>query len=247
MHRIRCAEIWGGIQAADQDLCTNALAASLYSSAAQGRQGGDIYYFSVCGADNLTRIVVADVVGHGETVSRISQWLYDALATRMDSLEGSHILAELNQRVTAKWGLKAMTTAAVASFYLADTHLYFSYAGHPPLLLWRQENQLWQPVKLKPRAEPANLPLGVLDNIPYDQEQTLLTSGDRLLLYTDGLIEAPDPDGHPFGEEKLQAILAQAGHENLPQLKQAVLTAVRQHTGGSLAHDDITLVAIEIK
>lgn len=247
MHRIHCAEIWGGIQAANQDLRTNALTASLYSSAADGDQGGDIYYFSVCGADILTRILVADVVGHGEAVSRISRWLYEGLAKRMDSLDSNSLLVELNQRVVTECGLKAMTTAAIASFYLADTNLYISYAGHPPLLLRRREDKTWRPVKLKPRPEPANLPLGVMDGIPYDQEQLLLASGDRLLLYTDGLIEAPGTDGQPFGEERLQAILGQVGDENLPQLKQAVLTAVRRHTGGSMAHDDITLIAIEIR
>jgi phosphoserine phosphatase RsbU/P len=139
-----------------------------------------------------------------------------------------------------------MTTAAVISFYLDDASLYVSSAGHPPLLLRRREEKAWQPITVKPHTEPANLPLGVMKDIPYDQEQILLASGDRLFLYTDGLIEAPDTSDHPFGEERLQAVLTQVGEENLPQLKQAVLTAVCHHTGGFLAHDDITLIAIEI-
>ena len=84
MHRIQCTEIWGGIKNQDADVCSRGLTASLYSSACEGGKGGDIYYLSVCGEDKLTRIAIADVVGHGEQVSAVSQWLYDTLQDRMN-------------------------------------------------------------------------------------------------------------------------------------------------------------------
>ncbi len=112
MYRIRCAEIWGGISDEEQDVCSAGLVASLYSRACEGGKGGDIYYLSVCGKDNLTRIAVADVVGHGSAVSEVSDWLYHTLEERMNDTAGNGILADLNRAASAR-GIEAMTTAAV--------------------------------------------------------------------------------------------------------------------------------------
>ena len=53
----------------------------MYAGASDGVRGGDIYYFSVCESGTITRIALADVVGHGNDVSEMSQWMYHALAT----------------------------------------------------------------------------------------------------------------------------------------------------------------------
>ena len=249
MHRIRCSEVWGGIRDIDLDLSTSGLTVSLHSNACDGGKGGDIYYFSVCGSDRLTRIALADVVGHGEAVSHVSQWIYDALVERMNSLEGNEILHELN-RLANLHELEAMTTAAIISFYISDSNLYFSYAGHPPLLVRQRDVKEWRAVPLAARAElraePANLPLGVMNDVSYDQEQLTLSAGDRLLLYTDGVIEMPDASGDLFGSHRLLAVLEQAGNGSLTAVKNTVLAALRQHAGG-LTHDDVTLMLIEVR
>jgi phosphoserine phosphatase RsbU/P len=97
MHRIRCSEIWGGNTNMDSDVCTGGITASLFSSAADGGKGGDIYYISVCGSDLLTRIAIADVVGHGEAVSQVSDWLYQSLAARMNDGAGNAVLSDVNE------------------------------------------------------------------------------------------------------------------------------------------------------
>lgn len=245
MYRVKCAEVWGGTHDADMDVCTNGLTASLYSVSSDGGKGGDIYYFSVCQHDVLTRVVVADVVGHGEAINSVSQWLYEALVKQIETLDSSAVLSELNQTVRER-GLKAMTTAAVITFYLEDYSLYFSYAGHPPLLVRRRSEAKWRALNLPPRGTPGNLPLGVPFAAPYEQEQMRLVKGDRLFLYTDGVIEAPDADDVLFDVTRLIEVLEQTGDKELSEVKQAVLAAVRAHTNGSLAHDDVTMLAIEI-
>ena len=245
LRRIQCSEIWGGIRDADLDVETDALRASLYSSASDGDRGGDIYYLSACANDIITRIAVADVSGHGEAVSEISQWFYKALVDRMDSFDGSGILEDLNGLVNER-GLK-MTTAAVLSFHVTDSCLSLFYAGHPPLLIRRNGETTWRYVVLNPRSRPANLPLGAVNGVSYEQERIPLRSADRLFLYTDGLIEAPDATGKLFGKEQLLEVLDEVGSEDLRDLKKAVLAALRGHTGGSLIHDDVTLMAIEVR
>ena len=246
MYRLSCSELWGGIKNEDVDACSRTVTASLYSSACAGGKGGDIYYLSVCGRDALTRIAVADVQGHGETVSRISQWLYDSLRTHMNDLEGDRILADLN-RLAGERGFEAITTAALVGVYRTDSHAYFSYAGHYPVLLRRRGDQHWTPVTLDtPVSKLANLPLGVDADVTYEQRKLPVKSGDQLLFYTDGVIETPDRNGQLFGRARLDAVLNEVGKADPFALKSAVLTALRRHAAGELAHDDVTLLAIEV-
>ena len=71
MHHLSCGEIWGGIRNCDDDVASAGLTASLYSFASDGGKGGDIYYLSLCESNMLTRMILADVIGHGEDVNTI--------------------------------------------------------------------------------------------------------------------------------------------------------------------------------
>ena len=243
--RLRCSEIWGGIGNTDLDVSTGPVTTSLFSTASDSDSGGDVYYFSVCARDTIVRIALADVMGHGKAVSTMSQWIYTALAERMDSIHSNDILADLN-RLANERGHEATTTAVVLSFRVDDSDLYLSYAGHPPVWIRRHRGGVWQPLVQKPQAEPKNLPLGMFPDTTYSQEQLHLDSGDRLFLYTDGLIDASSPDGQPFGADRLQVVLEEAGGESLLHLKREVLAVVRSHAGGSLGRDDVTLMAVDV-
>ena len=132
MERIPCATIWGGIRDESVDVCSRSVDASLYSSAAEGGKGGDVYFLSVCGNDALTRVALADVAGHGKSVSDVSQWLFESLESRMESVEGNRILSDLNSLALER-GSAAITTGAVVGFYSEDSKVYYSYAGHYPM------------------------------------------------------------------------------------------------------------------
>ncbi len=90
------------------------------------------------------------------------------------------------------------------------------------------------------------MPLGVLPQTCFRQRPVHLESGDRMLLYTDGLVEAPAPGGDLFGLERLRRVLDELGDASLQATKAAVLDAVRHHTGGPLAHDDVTILVVEV-
>ena len=243
--RLHCSEIWGGIGNVDQDIALGPVTVSLFSAASEGDRGGDIYYFSMCDNDSIARIAVADVVGHGDAVSQMSRWIYGALATKMNSIDGNGVLIELNE-LTNQIGLDAMTTAAVLSFQVDDSSLYISYAGHPPVWIRRFGETMWQPRMEERRTALANVPLGVFPEATYDQEKIHLHEGDRLFVHTDGLTEASSPSGQEFGADRLRAVLAEAGDDSLFELKNRILAAVRAHTGGTLGHDDVTLMVAEV-
>lgn len=247
MYQLSCSEVWGGIQDEDVDACSAAMTTSLYSDACDGGKGGDIYYVSVCHGDVLTRVALADVVGHGEKVSQVSQWLYNSLKERMNGGDGSDILADLN-RLAYEHGFKAITTAAVVTFRADGAGAQFSYAGHHPVLVRPEGAAHWEPIQLVGVSNGmANLPLGIDLGVRFDQRVVKVRSGDRLFLYTDGVIETPGLDGGLFGERRLRTLLDEVGDKSLYDLKTTVLTTLRQYAGGELTHDDVTLLAMEVR
>ena len=244
MYRIQCGELWGGVRGNDIEACSKSVTASLFSSASDGGKGGDIYYFSVCNGDLLTRLAIADVLGHGQVVSDTSQWLYDALRGRMNDANGNEVLNELNL-LAKQHGYDALTTAVLAAFYSQTGELMFSYAGHHPVMVRRRNSRQWAAIEIENSGDRANLPLGVDASSNYLQQSTPLGSGDQLFLYTDGVLETPDNDQNLFGMERLYETL-NAADRNVHAIKHAVLESILMHSEGNLSHDDVTFVAVEI-
>jgi serine phosphatase RsbU (regulator of sigma subunit) len=164
MYHLSCGEIWGGIRNCDEDLGSVGLTVSLYSFASDGGRGGDIYYLSLCDHNLLTRMVVADVVGHGEAVSEISTYIYDAIKTHINNVACEDLLSELN-RIALEKGLDALTTMVVAAFYQSDGYLYFANAGHPAALFRRCNETNWLQLKLSRGVH--NSALGISDQAVY--------------------------------------------------------------------------------
>lgn len=81
--RLKCSGIWGGIRNRDVEITAGKVIASIYSLACCGGKGGDMYYLGVCRGDIITRLAVADVVGHGEAVTDVSKIVYDSLKAHM--------------------------------------------------------------------------------------------------------------------------------------------------------------------
>ena len=78
--RLECKELWGGFRNQDSEVSAGKVIGSIYSApSGGGGKGGDIYYFGVCRGDTISRLAIADVTGHGEAVSEISQYVYDTL------------------------------------------------------------------------------------------------------------------------------------------------------------------------
>ena len=80
----------------------------------------------------------------------------------------------------------------------------------------------------------------------YGQLTISMIPGDRLFVYTDVIIDAPNPEGESFGLARLKDVLDVNIGIPLSELKSAVLKTLHQHTEQELTHDDITLIAMEI-
>ena len=144
-----------------------------------------------------------------------------------------------------------MTTAAVVAYYREESEAKVSYAGHPPILYQRADDRVWAYTRASARKGqsngfPLNIPLAVDLDTLYSQITISMTPGDRLFVYTDGIIDAPSPEGESFGLARLKDALDANTGTTLTELKSAVLKTLHEFTETELTHDDITLIAMEI-
>jgi sigma-B regulation protein RsbU (phosphoserine phosphatase) len=144
-----------------------------------------------------------------------------------------------------------MTTAAVVAYYSQERQAKVSYAGHPPVLFRRVTDKEWiyaRPPSRKGKTDgrPLNIPLAVASDTLYGQLTIPMATGDRLFVYTDGIIDAPNPEGESFGLKRLKDVLDVNPKASLSELKSAVLIALHQYTEKELTHDDVTMIVLEI-
>lgn len=246
-YEIQCAEIWGGAASTQDEVKTPGVRAASHSSSAGGAERGDLYYFSVCAYDTLTRIAIADVRGHGLAASQLSEWLYESLEARMNDSDGARLLHDLNEIVRNRC-FTAITTAVVATFDRDKGLLYYCYAGHPPLMLARA-GQPWRELQAPEASGPANLPLGIVPGARFMQEKVHIAPGDRLFLYTDGVPDCPavgcSLDHELFGDKKLRQVLDEYAWRPPLEARQGIYRALLEHSGGELSHDDCTFMFVE--
>ena len=144
-----------------------------------------------------------------------------------------------------------MTTAAVVAYYRQENEARISYAGHPPVLYRRAGDKAWSYARLPGRngqsdGFPINIPLAIDLDTHYGQLTIPMAPGDRLFVYTDGIIDVPNPEGESFGLTRLKDVLDANAKVSLSELKFAVLRALHQYRQKELTHDDVTMIVLEI-
>jgi sigma-B regulation protein RsbU (phosphoserine phosphatase) len=116
--------------------------------------------------------------------------------------------------------------------------LCFSSAGHLDPYVFRARER---------RIEPLSswgFPLGVKRREPFGEHTVDFEAGDRLILYSDGLIEAIDDDGDPYGFERFEKTILDNGHLSAEEIKRVLLGSVRKFTRNRPPEDDQTLVVV---
>lgn len=247
--RFYCAEVWGGNRVVDTVVDLPGLRGVLYSQPSEGGRGGDIHYTSICGSGLIARLCLADVAGHGEPVAVVSGEIHALLRRYMNSLDERRVLRGLNARL-ADGDFPAMTTAAVFSYFPPLRLLSVTYAGHPPGWLFRRDTGRWE--RLLPasfddgRRRLVDIPLAIDKRTGFTRRKLRVKPGDRFLLVTDGVLEAPGTAGELYGEERLARLLQQEHRAATDDLARRVLDSLVEHTGDAqLAHDDVTFILCE--
>lgn len=202
--------------------------------------GGDYYDFFPF-EDGRWGILIADVAGHGAGAATVMAMLHAILhAYTGPQSTPDAVLAYANARLVHSRIEGSFTTAFLAVYDPRDGTLTYARSGHNPPRLKSDGGAVRS---LDGAGVP---PLGVLDEFPRERERLRLTPGDTLVLYTDGITEARDPDGRMFGAAGLDAALE--GCTGAPDcVVDSVHAALFRHTGSLARHDDQTLVAIRYR
>lgn len=155
--------------------------------------GGDFFHVQSTGDGGLL-VVIGDVAGKGLKAAMNVSMLMGALRRTSDQCPGK-ILASLNRVLT---GSESFTTCLVAVFY-SSGELVLANAGHIHPYLNSQEISL-----------PSGLPLGVLPEMNYEEARLYLHPGDRMLLLSDGVVEARRASGELFGFDRVHNLTNQS-------------------------------------
>src|SRR5436305_2808609 len=206
---------------------------------------GDFYDFLPVDDRRLT-LLVADVSGHGVPAALIASMVKVAAAAQAEQAASpARVLTGMGRIFHGKLR-NQFITAACLGVDLATGRLLAASAGHPPPLLWRAATGQ---VEELPPGGPV---LGRLARVEYRETAAPLAAGDRVLLFTDGIPEARDPAGEPFGDERLRDLLAAHAGLAAEPLAAALLARIVAWTGRGGAgeegfEDDLTVVVLGVE
>ena len=243
---MKCMEIRGGNLAVEESFEAPGLDQWVYSRPyASAASGGDVHYFSLCGGGIVSRLILADVSGHGSAVSEVGASLRKLIRKNINVKKQARLVGDLNRQFAEVARLSWFATAVVATYLASDRSLTISNAGHPRPFLYRASSGEWEILDAAVQG-PGNLPWGLDDETTYHQFSTTLERGDVVLFYTDALVESADPSGRMLGEDGLIGLARGLTVRDDPReftLGRDLLQAVADYRAGREADDDLTLVA----
>lgn len=182
-HQLQCMEVWKGNRFIEQNVDSAGIQAWVFSHPYQGnRQGGDIHYLSLCVGGIVTRIVLADVAGHGDRVAKTSKVLLSLLRKFMNTKKQGRLVAELNRHFTETDDKDGFATAIVATYLSHKSTLLLTNAGHPRPLIYRQAHGCWEFLDL-PTTDKGlgdNFPFGLDEATRYEHFVLKIEPGDWL-------------------------------------------------------------------
>lgn len=188
---LQCMEVWGGNQAVATAVAMPGVDAWIFSRPDAGAEGGgDVHYASSCAAGALTRMLIADVAGHGNAVSDIARRLRKLMQRHINQHAQTRFVRAMNQEFAGMTKLGIFATAIAMTYDAPVNRLQVCNAGHPPPLIYRQEMRRWTYLEHDAQSAGRNFPLGIDDVADYEEFETPIAIGDLVLCYTDALPEA---------------------------------------------------------
>ncbi len=200
--------------------------------------GGDFYDF-VPLADECLGIVVGDASGKGLTAALMASNVQSSLRTAayFADTNAPAALQAVNRQVHESSLVNRYATLFYAVFDIGRRTLRYVNAGHnPPMIVRRDNSILW--------LETGGAPVGMFPDWKYEEGTVELHPGDLMLAYTDGVIEATNPDGEEWGIEGFRRA-AKCDERSPEDVVRAVFTAMDEFTHG-LQTDDATVVALQV-
>jgi serine phosphatase RsbU (regulator of sigma subunit) len=206
--------------------------------------GGDFYDF-VALPDDALGFALADIAGKGVPAALLTAMVLGSLrviASEHD-IAAAQLAVKMNHFMYRSTEGSGYATFFYATFDRAGRCLRYVNAGHNPPYLVRRNGSGVEIFELGA----CGTVIGLFDNVEYEKAQIALCPGDLLVAYTDGLVEARNPEGDEFGEERLRDLLRGA----VGAAPADVVSLLAEHTKAWIAtaeqHDDVTFVVAAVK
>jgi serine phosphatase RsbU (regulator of sigma subunit)/pSer/pThr/pTyr-binding forkhead associated (FHA) protein len=197
--------------------------------------GGDFFDF-ISRPDGSCGFAVGDVSGKGPAAALLTAKIQGLLGAGSDTGTPAEIMATVNRGLTRR--AVESKYATIFSGTLTPTGvLTFCNAGHnPPIILG--------PAGLR-RLQAGSMPVGMFDFVKYQDATEQLSTGDVLVVYSDGVTEALNVDGEEFGEDRLVAIVSERYSEEAASILNAIVNGVQTFARGVAQHDDVTAMVVK--
>ncbi len=212
--------------------------------------GGDYYDFFHLTKERLG-VLIADVSGKGTSAALYMaelKGLILALSQRYESPR--ELLIEVNRIISEHLDSRSFITITYAVIDLQAGVMTFCRAGHTPLIF------LAGPSSHEPLARvltPSGMVLGLrIDGAAekfadlLEEERVELSPGDVIVLYTDGITEAMNPQSDLFGESRLSRIVEEHGHLESSELRERIMREIEAFVGSADQHDDMTMILLKV-
>lgn len=242
---MQCLEVWGGNASVDNGVVMPGLDAWVVSRPFAGeRAGGDIHYVSSCASGRITRVLVADVSGHGEAVAQVALTLRGLMRRYVNFIDQGRLVEGINREFAGLQKSGEFATAVVATYWAPTDSLVITNAGHPRPLWYRARAREWKVLSQQRSDEGlSNIPLGIAEPTRYDESSLRLGRDDLVILYTDSLIEARNAEGRQLGEAGLLD-LARGLDPARPESMIPTLIRRIEEYAGSAPPDDLTVLVL---
>jgi len=204
--------------------------------------GGDYYeYFQP--SDTQMIMVIGDVAGHGLASGLLLSGVRSCLYLLEEDLASPvKVMERLNHMVRRTTDKRTYVTLLCAVLDRGENLLTVVSAGHPPVLHYDPRSGRFAEV-----GDGAP-PLGTFLETGYQTVRRPLVSGDLLLFYTDGLVEARNARGEDYGDARLQRAVARAaGSRTAREVRDAILGDLANFKGDQEQADDMTLVVVRLR
>lgn len=200
--------------------------------------GGDLYDFFFIDDDRLA-FLIGDVSGKGIPAAiymAVCRTMIRAVASQV--VDPGECLRKVNMMLIPESEMTTFVTVFYGVYNTRTGEIRYCNGGHNLPYVRRVDGT----VEMLEATE--GLLLGKIPNIEYDVKKVKLAKGDMIVLYTDGVTEAMDPDGEMYEEPRFEEFLARASNDNPSHLVKGAMADVLSFTRGAEPSDDITLLAL---
>lgn len=215
---------------------------------ADAPNGGDVHYVSSCASGRVTRLLLADVCGHGASVSATSHALKKLMRRNINMIKQDRFVTAMNQQFSESSQVDTFATAVVCSFFSPTKSLQLSNAGHPSPYMYRSVTDGWSVVDMPESSgtrDYRDAPFGICNDARYSSENMHLAEGDAVLCVSDAFTESVGEDGNMLGATGLLDAIRELDNTSPETLISQLRERISDWDSTNLRQDDATAILFQ--